>query len=261
MDISPNQVYVTDRSRAATHDFIILLCATASYGVGQENEIATQGGVPAIRLMPTGISRMMSGSFLNARDIRYTGSLEQQLIFDKDEFREALAEIRKIYFRHRALYKGMNGDSFGGRLKKLVDERYGSYELFADDLGISLSYLHILMEEPIAVSNPSLRLLKRMALGLGERVAFLVGESEESDPLWVDSHASLRSWIDKTPGLDAAVTLQIRDSWRNEYAAHRRGFSTNISHRSEFKRMTEVEWDRRYQSALAQKGPGAASLF
>src|SRR5687767_10747284 len=61
IEISANQVYVTDRSRASTHDFIILLCAAPSYGVGQENEIATQGGVPAIRLLPAGISRMMTG--------------------------------------------------------------------------------------------------------------------------------------------------------------------------------------------------------
>lgn len=32
--VSPNKVYLTDRSRASTHDFIILLCAEASYGVG-----------------------------------------------------------------------------------------------------------------------------------------------------------------------------------------------------------------------------------
>jgi len=65
------------------------------------------------------------------------------------------------------------------------------------------------MEEPFAVSNPSVRLLKRMALRLGERVGYLIGESEESDPIWIDSHASWRSWIDKTTGVDAATALKV----------------------------------------------------
>src|SRR5688572_5181713 len=181
LDVSANQVYITDRSRASTHDFIVIFCGAASYGVGQENEIATQAGVPAIRLLPPSISRMMTGSFISAHDVHYSGSLETQIALDKSELRQAFQEIRKVYYRHQALYKGMNGDGFGSRLRRLIDERCNGYEQFAVDLGVSLSYLHILMEEPIAVSNPSLRLLKRMAVRLGERIAFIVGESEESD--------------------------------------------------------------------------------
>src|SRR5439155_14869768 len=157
-DVSANQVYVTDRSRASTHDFLILFCGAPSYGIGQENEIATQAGVPAIRLIPAVISRMMIGSFIQAKDVKYSGSLQTGIVFDSDELRDALGEIRKMYFRHRALYRGMNGDAFGGRLRKLIDDRCGDYEQFAQDTGISLSYLDNLMEEPFAVSNPSIKL-------------------------------------------------------------------------------------------------------
>jgi hypothetical protein len=204
--------------------------------------------------MPTGISRMMSGSFISAHDIRYSGTLERQIIFEKDELRQALAEIRKGYFRHRALYKGMNGEGFGTRLRKLIDERCNGYEQFASDLGISLSYLHILMDEPLAVSNPSLRLLKRMALRLGERIAYIVGESDESDPVWIESNASWRSWINQTPGLDAGIALRVRDNWRHEYANHRREQLTNASHRAGSKRMGETDWDRRYQECISVNG-------
>jgi transcriptional regulator with XRE-family HTH domain len=62
-DISPNQVYLIDRSRASTYDFIVMLCVSPSFGVGQENEIATQAGLSAVRLIPRGISRMMKGLF------------------------------------------------------------------------------------------------------------------------------------------------------------------------------------------------------
>ena len=43
--IPAGQVYITDRSRASTHDFIVLFCAAPSFGVGQENEIASRSGV------------------------------------------------------------------------------------------------------------------------------------------------------------------------------------------------------------------------
>jgi transcriptional regulator with XRE-family HTH domain len=265
-DIPASQVYVTDRSRASTHDFIILFCGATSYGVGQENEIATQAGVPAIRLMPAGISRMMSGSFLSAHNVKYTGSLESGVSFDENELLTGLHSIRKAYFRHRALYRGMNGDAFGDRLRKLIDDRCAGYEQCAQDLGISLSYLHNLMEEPFAVSNPSVRLLKRMALRLGERVGYLIGESEESDPVWIDSHASWRSWIDKTTGIDAAAALKVRDEWRQEYATDRRQRLTTASHRESSKRMRETDWDKRYQqtSRLNKKASPSAqptSLF
>jgi transcriptional regulator with XRE-family HTH domain len=257
-DLSANQVYVTDRSRASTHDFVILFCGAPSYGIGQENEIATQAGVPAIRLIPAAISRMMVGSFVSAQNVRYSGSLQTSLKFDIDELGNALAQIKNAYFRHKALYRGMNGDAFGGRLRKLVDERCGDYEQFAQDIGISLSYLHNLMEEPFAVSNPSIRLLRRVALRLGERVSYLIGESEESDPVWIDSRASWRSWIDKTPGIDAGTALRMRDDWDHDYAISRREQMTVASHRESPKRMRETDWDKRYQQSQAANRKGGA---
>jgi transcriptional regulator with XRE-family HTH domain len=246
-DISPSQVYVTDRSRASTHDFIIIFCGSPSYGVGQENEIATQAGVPAIRLVPRVMSRMMTGSFIHTIDLAYSGQLETGVRFDPEELRAALAAIRKAYFRHRALFRGINGDAFGSRLRKLIDDRCGDYDHFAADLGISLSYLHNLMEEPFAVSNPSARLLQRMALRLGERVAYLIGESEESDPVWVESNAAWRSWIDKTSGIDAGLALQMRDEWRQEYSTSRREQQSSASFRRPTLLMREPDWDKRYQ--------------
>ncbi len=234
-DISSNQVYVTDRSRASTHDFIIMFCGAPSYGVGQENEIATQSGVPAIRLVPTGLSRMMLGSFIHTTDIPYSGTLETKVTFDGDKLRAALVDIRQTYFRHRALYRGMNGDAFGERLRKLIDERSGDHSQFAADLGISLSYLQTLLEEPFAVTNPSARLLKRMALRLGER-----------------------AWIGKTPGIDAAIALRMKDDWRHDYSLNRREQSTTSSFRKQNQLMRTTDWDKQYQK-IQKDGRGAAN--
>ncbi|HEY6248372.1 MAG TPA: helix-turn-helix transcriptional regulator, partial [Candidatus Angelobacter sp.] len=162
-DCSAQQVYLIDRSRASNHDFIVLFCGAPSYGVGQESEIATQAGMPAIRLTPKRMSRMMTGSFLHAIDVPFSGSLETTVRFESVELKAAFEGILPLYFKHRALYRKLKGESFGKRLTKLVHQRAGGYVGIADELGIALSYLHILMEENLVISNPSSQLLMRMA--------------------------------------------------------------------------------------------------
>ena len=163
-----------------------------------------------------------------------------------------MQEIRNSYFRSHALFRGMNGDSFGRRLRKLVDDRCnGGYHQFATDIGVSLAYLQKMMDEPFVISNPSALLLRRIAHRPGERVAFLLGEEEQNDPIWVESNAAWRSWIDKTPGLDAQTVLRMRDGWRDEYAVEKREMqSTNASFRKPTRLMREADWDKRYQKQL-----------
>lgn len=57
-------VYERDRRQVVTSDFVLMLCSSASYGVGQENEIAADNGVPVAYLVQNGckVSRMLLGS-------------------------------------------------------------------------------------------------------------------------------------------------------------------------------------------------------
>jgi len=63
-DISAPAVYERDRKQVVTSDLLLVLCAAASYGVGQENEIAADHGVPVAYLVQKGrcVSRMLLGS-------------------------------------------------------------------------------------------------------------------------------------------------------------------------------------------------------
>jgi transcriptional regulator with XRE-family HTH domain len=251
-DFSASQVYRTDRSRASTFDFIILFCAEPSYGLGQENEIATQAGIPAIRLLPASISRMMSGSFIHAIDVRYTGTLATRVEFDTKDLIAALGATRRAHFRQRALFRGMNGDGFGPRLKRLLDERSGDYLQFASELGVNLSYLHALMEEPFTVSNPSIRLLKRMGVLLNESVAYLVGEPEEVDPIWVESKLAFDSWISGSADvIDGRIALGMRKSWQQAYLEERRSTEQRDYRRSP---MGVLDWERKYRALAGSKG-------
>ncbi len=244
-----HQVYRIDRSRASSYDFLILFCGSPSYGLGQENEIATQAGLPAIRLLPAGVSRMLSGSFIRAIDIQYVGTLDRGIRLDEGKLRAALAEIRQMHYQLRALYKNLNGHGFGNRIRKLVDERWGDYPKAAADLGISLSYLHVLIEEPLTVSNPSALLLRRMAHLFGEKVGYLLGEAEDADPIWFDSQTSWRAWISNTPNRDAAIALSIRDEWRTRHRLERAPENT-ASFRRPRKALRETDWERLYQEKL-----------
>lgn len=259
-NFTPQQVYLMDRSRASTSDFIVLFCVEPSYGVGQENEIATQAGLPAIRLMPTGISRMMSGSFINAIDVPYSGSLNDQVLLDLLAVKSAFDSVRKAHYRLHPLYKNMDGNALGPRLKKLIDDRSGDYRQFASDVGISITYLHTLMDEQFAISNPSIRLLRRMAVRLGATVGYLIGDAEETDPIWVETHASWRRWIDSNE-VDAKTAVSLRDEWRYEYGMNR-AESTTASFRKSFTALSEVDWDQRYQRRTKKAGAnGTQSLF
>jgi transcriptional regulator with XRE-family HTH domain len=261
-EFTPSQVYLTDRSRASTYDFIILLCVSPSYGVGQENEIATQAGLSAIRLVPQAISRMMLGSFINTRDIEYTGSLANGIQFREEHLLDSLRAIRRSHFRRNAFYKNLNGHDFGERLRKLINERGGDYEKFADDVGINLTYLHALMQEPFNVSNPSIKLLKRIAALLGENVGYLVGESERADPVWISSQASFREWVEANPSVPAGDAFRVRDSWRDEYRLSKNQ-PVSVSFRRVSKPMSVADWDRRYRQSRSKAGNGGstASLF
>jgi transcriptional regulator with XRE-family HTH domain len=249
----PATVYLIDRSRASTFHFLVILCGAASYGVGQENEIATQAGVPAIRFVNSQVSRMMRGSFVKSFDIEYSGNLQDGLHFDESEFANALRNVVKLHYHHSALYSSVNGNEFGPRLKRLVDERALDNRAFAEELGVSLDYVQAMMEEPISVSNPSARLLKRMSVRLGESVGFLLGEKQQDDAVYRESKENWYAWVRESgEDVDARTATEIFDQWKGEYFA-RRVETSPISLRAEVRPMGRPDWDERFRRAKADK--------
>ena len=249
----PSTVYLIDRSRASTFHFLVILCGAASYGVGQENEIATQAGVPAIRLVSPGVSRMMLGSFVKSFDIQYRGTLQEGISFNEEEFAKALRAIVKIHYRYNALYSSMNCNDFGARLKKLIDARALDYNSFAEELGVSLDYVHAMMAEPISISNPSAQLLKRMSILLGESVGFLLGEEEQDDAIYRESKENFIAWVrESDESVDARTAEGVFDDWKSKYFA-RKTESGPISFRAEVRPMRNTDWDEMFRRAKANR--------
>ena len=217
----------------------------------KENEIATQAGLPRLRLVPKGISRMMSGSFIQACDVEYSGTLESGVEFEREEIVRALSQIRKTCFTHKALFRGMNGNEFGERLRKLIDDRSGDYIGFAANLGVNRLYLDSLMAEPFAVSNPSARLLKRISALLNVSVGYLLGETFETDPALRESLGTWNNWVESTPGLDAGVANRIKKEWQDEYGRGKKEAAVGVaSLRSTNGAMHVGDWDKRYQQEI-----------
>ena len=248
-----SRVYLIDRSRASTFHFLVILCGAPSYGVGQENEIATQAGVPAIRLVNPQVSRMMLGSFARSFDIQYSGSLKEGIFFEEEEFAKALRAVRKLHYHHGALYSSMNGNDFGPRLKKLIDARALDNNTFADELGVSLNYVQAMMVEPISVSNPSARLLSRMSVLLRESVGFLLGEEEQDDVVYRESKENFVAWVrESDESVDARTSAEIFDQWKTEYFEDKVE-SSPISHRAEVRPKGKADWDEMYRRAKAHE--------
>ncbi|MGA8500834.1 MAG: hypothetical protein WB683_04755 [Candidatus Sulfotelmatobacter sp.] len=249
----PSTVYLIDRSRASTFHFLVILCGAPSFGVGQENEIATQAGVPAIRLVNSQVSRMMLGSFLRSFDVQYTGSLKEGIFFNDEDFTKALRGIVKLHYSHGALYSTMNGNDFGPRLKRLVDERVRDDRAFAEELGVSLEYVQALMVEPLVVSNPSARLLERMSILLGESVGFLLGEKERDDAIYRESKENFNAWVrESCDDVDARTANEIFDHWKVDYFA-RKVENSPVSLRSEVRAMGKADWDGMFRLAKSKK--------
>ena len=256
--ISAKLVYITDRSRASAFDFIVLFCAEPSYGVGQENEISTQAGLPAIRLVPERMSRMMRGSFIRSTDVVYSGSLATTIDFDVSQFKEALEETKKLYFRLQVLSRQTNGNEFGERLRHLINDRTrGDYAAFAEDIGISLGYVNAMMEEPFTVSNPSTLILKRMSVRLQVGVGYLLGETPHVDTVITESKESWGQWLKGSPNINGSLAIEILEDWEKQVVYARApsvGSARNLTGKNAMK---VKDWESRYLKKERIRGNGS----
>ena len=129
------------------------------------------------------------------------------------------------------------------------------YRTFAEELGVSLDYVLAMMVEPVAISNPSARLLERMSILLGESVGFLLGEKDKDDALYRESKENFNAWVREAgDDVDARTTNEIFDQWKTDYFA-RKVESSPVSLRNEIRAMQRADWDDRFRLAKSKKPP------
>ena len=115
--------------------------------------------------------------------------------------------------------------------------RVRDYRAFAEELGVSLDYVLAMMVEPLAITNPSARLLERMSILLGESVGFLLGEKEKDDAIYRESKENFNAWVRESGNeVDARTANEIFDQWKIDYFA-RKVESSPVSLRNEVRAM------------------------
>lgn len=212
-DVTPAQVYETDRRQVATADLVVVFLGRPSFGVGQELEIAADALVPLLLIAPEGdvISRMaLGGRAKHYGPLRYRvwEDLEPQLLTAATAIAADLRDRRQVEL-----------PSIGDRLQRARTRAGMARTELANRLGVSAEFVRLVETTDPRTSNPSLAFLAGAAAALESSIAELLGTHP------TDVVTPLRTSLE-------AYALQDRLSYR-EYADLRemaaRGLESNRS--------------------------------
>lgn len=248
-DVPAETVYALDRKRVLSADVLVLIGDHPSFGVGQEVEIASAFGIPAILVKREGvtISRMVTGGFLNLiDDVTYTSpeDLGRKL-------RRVLQSNIELLRTYKAAVRPSLPDNIGDAFRRLRERANLSLEHAARCARVSIRLLRTLEASPLGYHNVGLHLLGRLLATYGATMSELVGTETVGDaPRRSDSNNNLRKLEDLAGrlGWPAADLLKLRDDYLREVAARGRD-----------SRITEGDWVRRHaaleQHRLRERSP------
>ncbi len=189
-DVPPAVVYETDRKKVLTSDLLFVLCTTASYGVGQENEIAADHGAPVVYLIQEGckVSRMLLGSDTRNRTIEYAAAADLAA-----SVREFLPETVRALTLRRERLKEPEPLGIGARIRELRERSNVSRTTLADLLGINENKLARLEEDPTEEPGRTVKQLRAVAAILNANISYvLLGATPSLDERMVRSRDNLK---------------------------------------------------------------------
>lgn len=194
--VSPEIVYETDSKQVITSDLIFVLCVAASFGVGQENQIALSHGIPVIYLVQNGlnVSRMLVGSPTRSRTIQYDGL--EHLLAQLDEF---LPDTAHALLKRRQALGPPSALGVGERLKDLRGRMDMKVETLADVVGVAPKFISKLEQDAEAEGTLTLAHMKTLATFLGQSIEYLlVGAVARLDERQRRSRENLRALARET---------------------------------------------------------------
>lgn len=166
--IADRDVYEIDSGRVASSDILILAAIFPSLGAGMELQMAYDCCTPVILLTKNGIrlSKMATGCPVRKKVVTY-GSIREL----PERLADGLNEIIPIIAEHRLGYEQSDNESeglsLGQRIRHLRAELHDLTEAdLARMVGVDTACIEYLESKPEQISNPSLRLLKKIARAL-----------------------------------------------------------------------------------------------
>lgn len=162
-DVTPADVYRTDRAGVKGADALVVLAHVPSLGVGQELAIAFESTIPIVLVAPAGtrVSRMALGQPSAQVVIAYADAGELA-----DELAGALRALRPGMERRRRELAALDEPAFGRRLRAHRERAGMSRDELAEAVGLTAEGVALLEDSPDRVADPSLTQLHRLASAL-----------------------------------------------------------------------------------------------
>lgn len=242
-DISPTDVYATDRAQVAESDLVVLYCGFPSFGAGQELEIATQMGLPVVALIPAGmrVSRMVLGAHVRIYQVNYGSQVDLAM-----QLRDVLPRV----FNELAGRVRLPPIDFGVRLRAQRERRSLSIDTVAKAIGVSTRALSDMEGERWHLHNPSLVTLRKLAHVLETSVAHLVDgvvqTPEHQSPKLMRSRIALEDFAVED-GVPFGEVRALWDRFTTEYQVQRRTFAD-----ARTEPLTVEDWRRRRNPSPGQ---------
>ncbi len=259
-DLADHKVYDIDEEHVATADIVVLAAVFPSLGAGMEFQLAYKSCKSVILLVKVGqpLSRMVTGCPAVKKIVRYENlnDLESGLVEALGEITTDLTEFRyadPIHQDDEADY------ALGHRIADLLRRRLTAATL-AKMVGVEEGAIDALMSKPEQVSNPSLRMLRRIARAFGVSEALLITGHELPiqlvNPIFAEHLQSLRAVADETK-MEHRVFDQLWkthvDKYQYELSVSGASYRADIGHRR--------YWQEQFKLFMERKEQGGDGLF
>jgi transcriptional regulator with XRE-family HTH domain len=259
-DIEARRVYEIDQERVTTSDLLIAATVFPSLGAGMELQLALQSGASIILLVKEGqpLSRMVTGcpARMVVAKYRSLDDLAMQLITGINELLPGLADYR---FQQASSQHGLDDFSLGDRVRTLRERRNIDIPSLARMVGVGNAYIENLESHPEQISNPSLRLIRRLSRALSVSETFLISGHElpiqYRIPVFDEHLQALRVVADKT--------VMSANDFDNLWKAHVDKYQYDLSVTGASNRSTiggTEYWKERYDD-LQTQASGPKGLF
>lgn len=195
-DISARVVYETDRERVVTADLIIFAAIYSSLGAGMELELAHKACSSVILLRKKGqkVSRMVLGCPVPMEVVEYSSlrDLEGKLVAAMNKVLPLIAQSRLLHPQNTS-----TAYDLGHRVSQVRKQRNLTPESLAAMIGVDTPYIEALESRPEQVTNPSLRIIRRIAKALHVSDSYLISgyviPIHQTDPVFSQHYEALRA--------------------------------------------------------------------
>jgi Predicted transcriptional regulators len=250
-DVSPRDVYEIDQERVTSADVVILAAIFPSLGAGMELQLAYQSCSSVILIKKQGqpLSRMVIGCPVRMEIVEYSDldDLDKKLSAAMDSIFPIFAQFRLSQPQSQ---NASNDLELGERIRQLRDHRKLSQSDLARMVGVSTASIESLETKPEQVTNPSLKMLRRIAHALMISETYLISghgipihqvnpifnehrealrafsvevgmSAEDLEEMWKD-HVELYQYELSVVGAENRTDIGDKKFWKSKYARHKK---------------------------------------